>query len=152
MLNPNANSFVDSRKISIPSVGPRLQKWVFLLIRFKVAREMRLPFQKCGKRNELQASQGGELSFSRNKKRNHKLPLGSKDFTMGKNSNMGRSSHFQNQMRSDNKTSTFKNVERFSMGKNSQHGEELPLSRKKKGNTKLPPFGMSPHPSFIRKT
>ena len=26
VLNPNANSFVGSRKISIPSVGPNLQK------------------------------------------------------------------------------------------------------------------------------
>ena len=35
MLNPNANSFVGSRKICIPSVGPKLQNGALLLIKFK---------------------------------------------------------------------------------------------------------------------
>ena len=76
VLNPNANSFVGSRKISIPSVGPRLQNGVLLLIKFKVTKKIGLPFRRCGKMgNGLQASQGGELSFSRKKKGNNKLPL-----------------------------------------------------------------------------
>jgi len=40
VLNPNANSFVGSRKICIPSVGPRLQNGVLLLIKFKITKEM----------------------------------------------------------------------------------------------------------------
>ena len=40
VLNPIANSFVDSRKISIPSVGPKLQNGALLLIKFKVTKEM----------------------------------------------------------------------------------------------------------------
>ena len=35
VLNPIANSFVGSRKISIPSIGPKLQNGVLLLIKFK---------------------------------------------------------------------------------------------------------------------
>ena len=52
VLNPNANSFVGSRKISIPSVGPKLQNGVLLLIKLKVTKRNVTSLSKMWKKRK----------------------------------------------------------------------------------------------------
>ena len=75
MLNPNVNSFVDSRKIYIPSVGPKLQNGALLLIKFKDHMKHVSSLTKMSKELQRPRSIHGEvLPLSKEKKGTMKHP------------------------------------------------------------------------------
>ena len=71
VLNPNANSFVGSRKICIPSVGPRFTKWSSSSHKIQNHKRNVISLSKLWKReNGLQASQKrGALLFEKEERK-----------------------------------------------------------------------------------